>query len=49
MSYAPNPTFKGINFEPKPEVVGLARELIEAESGRFQPEKLPDKCAETLA
>jgi len=28
--------------------VGLAKELIEAESGRFEPEKLPDKYAETL-
>jgi DNA end-binding protein Ku len=26
----------------------LAKELIEAESGRFEPEKLPDKYAETL-
>ena len=28
--------------------MGLAKELIEAESGRFEPEKLPDKYAETL-
>jgi DNA end-binding protein Ku len=40
--------FEGINFEPKTEAVGLAKELIEAESGRFEPEKLPDKYAETL-
>src|SRR6187200_1494103 len=26
----------------------LAKELIEAQSGRFEPEKLPDKYAETL-
>jgi DNA end-binding protein Ku len=26
----------------------LAKELIEKESGRFQPEKIPDKYAETL-
>ena len=40
--------FEGINFEPKTEAVGLAKELIEAESGRFEPEKLHDKYAETL-
>src|SRR4026209_1118227 len=40
--------FEGINFEPKTEAVGLAKELIEAESGRFEPEKLPDSYAETL-
>ena len=37
-----------INFEPKSEAVGLAKELIEAESGRFEPEEIPDKYAETL-
>jgi len=40
--------FEHIDFEPKSEAVGLAKELIEAESGRFEPEKLPDKYAETL-
>jgi DNA end-binding protein Ku len=40
------PYFEGINFEPKSEAVGLAKELIEAESGRFEPEKMPDKYAE---
>ena len=42
------PYFEGINVEAKPEAVGLAKELIEAESGRFEPEKIPDKYAETL-
>jgi DNA end-binding protein Ku len=42
------PYFEGINFEAKSEAVGLAKELIEAESGRFEPEKIPDKYAETL-
>jgi DNA end-binding protein Ku len=42
------PYFEGINFEPKLEAVKLAQELIEAESGRFEPEKIPDKYAETL-
>jgi DNA end-binding protein Ku len=44
----PKPYFEGINFEPKSEGVNLAKELIEAESGRFEPEKLTDKYAETL-
>src|SRR6187549_3365316 len=44
----PKPYFERINFEPKSEAVGLAKELIEGESGRFQPEKLPDKYDETL-
>jgi DNA end-binding protein Ku len=42
------PYFEGINFEPKPEAVELAKELIEAESGHFEPQKIPDKYAETL-
>jgi DNA end-binding protein Ku len=42
------PYFEGINVEPKPEAIGLAKELIEAETGRFEPEKIPDKYAETL-
>ena len=28
--------------------MGLAKELIEAESGRFEPKKMPDEYAETL-
>jgi DNA end-binding protein Ku len=44
----PVPYFEGINVEPQPEAIGLAKELIKAESGRFQPEKMPDKYAETL-
>jgi hypothetical protein len=31
-----------------PEAVGLAKELIQAESGKFEPEKLPDTYAATL-
>jgi DNA end-binding protein Ku len=42
------PYFEGINTEAKPEAVKLAKELIEGESGPFQPEKIPDKYAETL-
>jgi DNA end-binding protein Ku len=44
----PKHYFEGINFEPKSEAVGLAKELIKAESGRFEPEKIPDKYVETL-
>jgi DNA end-binding protein Ku len=44
----PKPYFEGISIEPKPEAIRLAKELIEAESGRFEPDKLPDKYAETL-
>jgi DNA end-binding protein Ku len=35
----PKSYFEDIRGEPKPEAVGLATELIEAESGRFEPEK----------
>jgi DNA end-binding protein Ku len=42
------PYFEGINTKADPEAVGLAKELIEAESGRFEPEKIPDTYAETL-
>ena len=38
----PKPYFEDIRVEPKPEAVGLAKELIEAESGRFEPEMMPD-------
>ena len=44
----PKPYFESINIEAKPEAVTLAKELIESESGRFEPEKIPDKYAETL-
>jgi DNA end-binding protein Ku len=42
------PYFEGINTKAQPEAVGLAKELIAVESGRFEPEKMPDKYAETL-
>jgi DNA end-binding protein Ku len=40
--------FEGIKVEAKPEAIELAKELIGVESGRFEPEKIPDKYAETL-
>jgi DNA end-binding protein Ku len=42
------PYFEGISTKSNPEAIGLAKELIEAESGRFEPEKMPDRYAETL-
>src|SRR4030095_9806386 len=42
------PYFEGINAKAEPEAVGLAKELIEAERGPFEPEKMADKYAETL-
>jgi DNA end-binding protein Ku len=40
--------FENINAKPEPEALKLAKELIESESGPFQPDKIPDKYAETL-
>src|SRR6478609_7829033 len=37
----PKPYFEGINTKADPEAVGLAKELIEAESGRFEPRRYP--------
>ena len=53
LSYAdelrdPKPYFENINAELNTEAVALAKELVEAESGKFEPEKIPDKYAETL-
>jgi DNA end-binding protein Ku len=44
----PKPYFEKINAELNTEAVGLAKELVEAESGKFEPQKIPDKYAETL-
>ena len=35
----PKPYFENINAELNTEAVGLAKELIEAESGPFEPDK----------
>jgi DNA end-binding protein Ku len=37
----PKPYFEGINTKPESEAVKLAKELIEAESGRFEPKRYP--------
>jgi DNA end-binding protein Ku len=39
------PYFEKIAAEPKPKAVKLATRLIERESGRFEPEKMPDEYA----
>jgi DNA end-binding protein Ku len=44
----PKPYFENITADVKPEALELAKELIETESGPFQPEKMPDKYAEAL-
>jgi DNA end-binding protein Ku len=44
----PKPYFENINAELNTEAVGLAKESLEAESGKFEPQKIPDKYAETL-
>ena len=37
----PSSYFEGITAEPNPQAVKLAAELIERESGRFEPERCP--------
>jgi DNA end-binding protein Ku len=39
----PKGYFEGITAEPPPQAVALASELIERDSGRFEPEKMPDQ------
>jgi DNA end-binding protein Ku len=40
--------FEDLPSEAKPKAVALAAELIERESGRFEPEKMPDQYATAL-
>jgi DNA end-binding protein Ku len=44
----PTSYFEGITAEPDPQAVKLAAELIERESGRFEPEKMADQYAEAI-
>ena len=44
----PTSYFEGITAEPDPEAVELAAELIERESGRFEPEKMADQYTEAI-
>jgi len=41
----PKTYFEDINIKPESEAVKLAKELIDSESGPFEPEKIPDKYA----
>ena len=41
----PSRYFDGITTEPNPQAVKLAAELVERQSGRFEPEKMPDQYA----
>ena len=40
--------FEGITAEPDPQAVELASELIGRQSGRFEPEKMPDQYAAAI-
>ena len=44
----PTAYFEGITAEPDPQAVKLAAELIERQSGRFEPEKMPDDFAAAM-
>ena len=44
----PSHYFEGITVDPDPQAVKLAAELIERESGSFEPEKMPDQYAEAI-
>lgn len=42
------PYFETLTAEPKADAVSLAVELIEKQSGRFEPEKMPDEFARAV-
>jgi DNA end-binding protein Ku len=42
------PYFEPLTAEPKADAVSLAVELIEKQSGRFEPEKMPDEFARAV-
>jgi DNA end-binding protein Ku len=44
----PKPYFEHLAAKAEPGAVRVAKELVKAESGPFEPEKIPDKYAETL-
>ena len=45
---SPSHYFEGISAEANPQAVKLATDLIERESGRFEPEKMPDQFADAI-
>jgi DNA end-binding protein Ku len=44
----PKPYFEGINAEPPEDAVKLATQLIEAQSGKFEPKAMPNQFAEAM-
>ena len=44
----PKPYFEGIDAEPPKDAVKLATQLIEAESGKFEPKAMPNQYVEAL-
>jgi DNA end-binding protein Ku len=44
----PTSYFERITAEPKREAIALAAQLIERESGRFEPKKMPDQYADAI-
>jgi DNA end-binding protein Ku len=44
----PKPYFEGINAEPPTDAVNLATQLIEAQSGKFEPKAMPNQFAEAM-
>jgi DNA end-binding protein Ku len=45
---AAEPYFEGLTTKPDTEAVALASELITRQSGRFEPEKMPDEYARAV-
>jgi DNA end-binding protein Ku len=45
---AAEPYFEKLAAEPSPDAVQLAAELIERETGRFEPKKMPDEYSRAL-
>ena len=44
----PSHYFEGISAEANPQAVKLATDLIERDSGRFEPEEMPDQFADAI-
>ena len=44
----PKPYFEGINAEPPEDAVKLAMQLIEGQSGKFEPKTMPNQFAEAM-
>ena len=44
----PKPYFEGIDAEPPKDAVKLATQLIEAQSGKFEPKAMPNQYVEAL-